>query len=68
MLHLVLLFYPKEGEFEFLSIALTIMWFALFAISFFGGIYYSELTLLVTFIIAASLMLKKKGVQVEAKN
>jgi hypothetical protein len=50
----------RKSEFEFLSIALVIFWFSLFVISFFGGIYYSELILLVTFVIAASLVLKKQ--------
>lgn len=58
----------RNSQFEFLSISLTIMWFSLFAISFFGGIYYSELTLLVTFIIAASLLLKRQNLNAEPKD
>lgn len=48
----------KGSSLEFLNIVLTIFWFSLFAISFFGGIYYSELILVVTFIIASSIYLK----------
>jgi hypothetical protein len=50
----------KNTEHEFLSIVLAIFWFSLFVISFFGGIYYSETALIVTFTIAASLTLKKQ--------
>jgi hypothetical protein len=49
----------KNTHLEFLTIGLAIIWFTLFTISFFGGVYYSELALLVTFIIAGSIMLKK---------
>lgn len=50
----------RHSELEFLSIALAVFWFTLFVISFFGGIYYSELILLVTFTIAASITLKRQ--------
>lgn len=58
----------KRTNLEFLSIALAIFWFTLFAISFFGGIYYSELTLLVTFIIAASIILKRQPLNESLEN
>lgn len=48
---------------EFLTIALAVIWFTLMVISFFGGVYYSELVLLVTFVIAGSLFLKNKYVE-----
>lgn len=44
---------------EFLSVTLAIFWFELFVFSFFGGVYYSELCLLVTFVIAGSIKLKR---------
>jgi len=58
----------KRTHLEFLSITLAILWFTLFAISFFGGIYYSELTLLVTFIIAASIILKRHPLHESIEN
>jgi hypothetical protein len=58
----------KNSKYEFLTIVLAIFWFSLFAISFFGGIYYSEMALIVTFTIAASLTLKKQSPDELAEN
>jgi hypothetical protein len=58
----------RRTSLEFLTISLTIFWFTLFVISFFGGIYYSELSLLVTFIIAASIFLKKRPLHESVEN
>jgi hypothetical protein len=58
----------KRSKYEFLSIVLAIFWFSLFVISFFGGIYYSEMSLMVTFTIAASLTLKKQQADELIKN
>jgi hypothetical protein len=48
-----------DTKFEFFSIVVAVLWFTLFVISFFGGIYYSELILMVTFIMAAATFMKK---------
>jgi len=58
----------KHTNLEFVSISLAIFWFTLFVISFFGGIYYSELSLLVTFIIAASIILKRHSLNESFEN
>lgn len=50
----------KNTKFEFLSLSLVVIWFSLFAISLFGGVYYSELILLVTFVMAAAVFIKNK--------
>lgn len=61
----------KNTKWEFMSIALTVIWFTLIAISFFGGVFYSELILLVTYVMAASVYINKKQherLQVEYSN
>ena len=50
----------KKTDLEFLAIVFTVIWFTLFIFSFFGGIYYSELILMITFTSACSVFLNKK--------
>lgn len=48
----------KNTRFEFYSILLIIYWISLFFISFFGGIYYTEMISMVTFTLAASITIR----------